>query len=191
MKAGTPFPAFTLNLAVKHFYFYIWRIFMKTAATEAVAAPAGFIDINTVAAEAESPCRPGSNMQFFLPNFGIFTTIGKNTEFLPILNQRIEVITIELFLNSAHRIKPGQTIPNCTNDAVQVLAAKCVNIEYVVPEPVYVRDSSNRVTSIKQSFIRRNPNKSATLGIRVKFEENVFQTANFNPKRASGTVSFP
>lgn len=166
---------------------------MKTAATEAVAAsaPAGFIEISNVAVEAESPCRPGSNLQFFLPNFGIFTTIGKKTEFFPILNGRIEVITFELFLNPAHRIKPGQTIPNCTSDAVQVLASKSVNIEYVVPEPVYVRDASNRVTSIKQSFIRRDPNKPATLGIRVKFEENVSAPSQFNPKRKSDTVSFP
>ena len=164
---------------------------MKTAATEAIAAPAGFVEISNIATEAESPCRPGSTAQFFAPNTGIFIAIAKTVESIQFAFGRLEVITFELFLNSAHRIKPGQTIPNCTNDAVHVLASKSVNIEYVVPQPEYVRDASNRVTSIKQSFIRRDPKKTATLGIRVKFEENVFQTANFNPKRASGTVSFP
>ena len=168
------------------------------AATEAVAAPAAvpttFIDINLVPVEQEQPCRTASALQFIAAN-GIFTGVTKQARSVTILGKIVEVIEVNLTLNAAHRIKPGATVPGCNMDGVQYLPAKSVNVAQVA-EPQYIRDgrdpqNPNAVTNVLLFFIRSNRTQPATLGVRVKFEEGVGQTANFNPKRASGTVSFP
>jgi hypothetical protein len=107
----------------------------------------------------------------------------------------IELITVDLKLNPVHRIKPGATVPNCNMDGVMYLPAKSVNVKSVA-EPLYIRSGAdpanpNAVTNVKIFFTRADRTKPATIGIRVKFEEGVGQTANFNPKRANGTVTFP
>ena len=168
------------------------------AATEAVAAPAAvpttFTDINLIPVEQEQPCRTASALPFIAPN-GIFTGVTKRLISIPVRGVTIEAVEVNLALNSAHRIKPGASVPGCNMDGVQYLPAKSVNVS-TVAEPQYLRSGAdpqnpNAVTNVLLFFTRSNRTQPATLGIRVKFEEGVGQTANFNPKRASGTVSFP
>lgn len=167
------------------------------AAKEAVvnpALPAGFVDISTIPAELEAPCRGASALAFIAPN-GIFTSVSKSSRVITVLGRQTEIVTIELALNPAHRIKPGADVPGCTKDGVVYLPARSANVSGVA-EPQYIRSGAdplnpNAVTSVKLAFVRPNRTTPATLGVRVKFEEGVGQTANFNPKRANGTVSFP
>lgn len=151
--------------------------------------PTVFTDINAVPTEAEVPCRTASNLAFIDPN-GIFTSVTKNSISVVIRGVLTEVIIFNLMLNPTHRIKPGATVPNCNNDGVLYLPAQSVNVS-AVGEPQYVRNSSNVVTNVQVFFTRTAKTKPATLGLRVKFEENVGTTAQFNPKRKSGTVVFP
>jgi hypothetical protein len=170
---------------------------MNAAATEAIGTQLPtLIDITTVASEAEVPCRTASALSF-VGSGGIFLGFTKSAVNIP--NPRggtpIELITVDLKLNPAHRIKPGATVPNCNMDGVMYLPAKSVNVAQVA-EPQYLRSGAdpanpNAVTNVKLFFTRANRTQPATIGIRVKFEEGVGQTANFNPKRANGTVSFP
>jgi hypothetical protein len=170
---------------------------MNAAATEAIGTQLPtLIDITTVPSEAEVPCRTASALPF-VGNGGIFLSFTKSAITLP--NPRggapIELITVDLKLNTAHRIKPGATVPNCNMDGVMYLPAKSVNVKSVA-EPQYIRSGAdqanpNAVTNVKIFFTRIDRTKPATIGIRVKFEEGVGQTANFNPKRANGTVTFP
>lgn len=169
---------------------------MNTAVKEAVGdpLPAGFVDISTIPAETEALCRGASALAFIAPN-GIFTGAQKSSRTVTILGRTIEIVTIDLALNPAHRIKPGADVPGCTRDGVVYLPAKSVNVSGVA-EPQYIRSGAdpanpNAVTSVKLAFVRTNRTRPSTLGVRVKFEEGVGQTANFNPKRANGTVSFP
>ena len=169
---------------------------MNTAAKEAIGdpLPTGFVDISTIPAELEVPCRGASALAFIAPN-GIFTRDSKSSRIVTVLGRQIEIVTVELFLNPAHRIKPGSDVPGCNRDGVLYLPAKSANVSGVA-EPQYIRSGAdplnpNAVTSVKLAFVRPNRTKPATLGVRVKFEEGVGQTANFNPKRANGTVSFP
>jgi hypothetical protein len=166
------------------------------AAKEAIAAavPTNFVDITTVASEAEVPCRSASALPFIAAN-GIFTNVKKETITVTILGRPVEVVLIELKLNPAHRIKPGAAVPGCNMDGVLFLPAKSVNVSQVA-EPQYIRAGTdpanpNAVTSVQLAFTRSNRTKPATLGIRVKFEEGVGQTPQFNPKRSNGTVTFP
>lgn len=151
--------------------------------------PTTFTDINAVPVEAEVPCRTASNLAFIDPN-GIFTNFTKSSISVVIRGVLTEVIKIDLMLNPLHRIKPGATVPNCNNDGVLYLPAQSVNVS-AVGEPQYIRNNNNVVTNVLVFFTRVNKTKPATLGLRVKFEENVGTTAQFNPKRKSGTVMFP
>jgi hypothetical protein len=170
---------------------------MNTAATEAVGAQTpAFTDINLVASEAEIPCRGASALQLTGPG-GIFLSVTKSSQSIP--NPRggapLEAIFFDLRLNPVNRITPGAAVPNCNMDGVLYLPAKSVNVS-AVADPIYSRDGSdplnpNAVTDVRLIFTRTAKNKAATLGIRVKFEEGVGQTASFNPKRANGTNSFP
>ena len=151
--------------------------------------PTTFVNINTVPVEAEVPCRTASALAFIGPN-GIFTGVDKSSMTLNIRGVITEIIKFNLALNPAHRIKPGATVPNCNNDGVLYLAAQSINVAGVA-EPQYIRDSYNTVTNVLVFFTRTNRAQQATLGLRVKFEENVGTTAQFNPKRKSGTITFP
>lgn len=156
--------------------------------------PTTFVDINTVASEAEIPCRTASALPFIAAN-GIFAAVTKDKISVTIRGIVTEVIIFDLKLNTSNRIKPGAAVPNCNMDGVQFLPAKSVNVS-TVAEPQYIRAGTdpanpNAVTNVKLFFTRTNKAKPATLGVRVKFQDGVGQTANFNPKRASGTISFP
>ena len=166
---------------------------MNTAATEAIAAqlPA-LVDINTVASEAEIPCRTATALQFIGAG-GVFLSVSKTTMNIP--NPRggapIELTTIDLKFNTANKLKPGAAIPGCNMDGVMYLPAKSVNVAQVA-EPVYIRAGSdplnpNAVTGVKLFATRADRTKPATLGIRVKFEEGPQNT----PRRISGTIIFP
>lgn len=167
------------------------------AAKEALVnqpVPTNFVDISTIAVEAEAPCRTASALPFIGPN-GIFTGVTKDKISVTIRGVVTEVIIFDLALNPAHRIKPGAAVPGCNMDGVQYLPAKSVNVS-TVADPIYLRAGTdpanpNAVTGVKLFFTRTNKTKPATLGVRVKFEEGVGQSANFNPKRANGTISFP
>jgi hypothetical protein len=171
---------------------------MNTAATEAAATPLppGFVDIATIPVEAEAPCRLGSNLPFLASN-GIFTKVTKSIRTVQVRGQNLDIITLKLTLNPVHRIKPGAAVPGCNMDGVSYLFAKSVNVSGVF-EVQYDRSGAdplnpNAVTGVTLAFTRlsRPTPQSSTLGVRVKFEEGVGQTANFNPKRASGTIAFP
>jgi hypothetical protein len=171
---------------------------MKAAATEAIAnqLPPGFVDISTIPVEAEAPCRSASNLALLAPN-GVFTKVTKSSRTVSVRGQNLDIITLKLALNPAHRIKPGAAVPGCNMDGVSYLAAKSVNVSGVF-EVQYDRSGAdpmnpNAVTGVTLAFTRLSrPNpSSSTLGVRVKFEEGVGQTPNFNPKRTSGTISFP
>ena len=151
--------------------------------------PTTFININTVPVEAEVACRTASALGFVDPN-GIFTSVAKSSISVTIRGIVTEVIKFNLALNPAHRIKPGATVPNCNNDGVLYLAAQSINVSSVA-DPQYIRNSNNVVTNVLVFFTRTNKAQQATLGLRVKFEENVGTTAQFNPKRKSGTITFP
>lgn len=156
--------------------------------------PTTFVNITTIASEAEIPCRTPSALPFIAPN-GIFTGVTKDKISVTIRGVVTEVIIFDLKLNPAHRIKPGAAVPNCNMDGVMFLPAKSANVS-TVAEPQYIRAGTdpanpNAVTNVKLFFTRTNKAKPATLGVRVKFEEGVGQTPQFNPKRASGTISFP
>lgn len=169
------------------------------AAKEAIAndpIPANFVDISTIVTEGEVPCRTASALPFIGPT-GIFTGVKKEKRTIP--NPRggtpLEAIIITLALNQSHRIKPGANVPNCNMDGVQYLPAKSINVS-AVSEVQYQRNETNpgfpnAVTDVQLIFTRSNKAQPATLGVRVKFEEGVGQTPQFNPKRANGTVSFP
>jgi hypothetical protein len=151
--------------------------------------PTTYIDINAVAVEAEVPCRTASSLEFIGPN-GVFTKVDKSATTISILGQITEVIKIDLTLNQSNRIKPGSDVPNCNRDGVLYLAAKSINVRSVA-DPIYVRDAGNVVTNVVVYFIPANRLQSATIGLRVKFEEGVGTTAQFNPKKKSGTVTYP
>jgi hypothetical protein len=168
---------------------------MKAAEAIGVTIP-NLTDINLIPVELEVPCRTASALQFIGAG-GIFLSVNKSSQVIP--NPRgggsIELITFDLALNPAHRIKPGAQVPNCNMDGVTYLPAKSVNVS-AVAEPIFLRAGTdpanpNAVTGVKLLFTRKNRTQPATLGVRVKFEEGVGQTANFNPKRANGTISFP
>ena len=128
---------------------------MNAAATEAVGTQLPtLIDITTVPSELEVPCRGASALPF-VGNGGIFLSFTKSVQVIP--NPRggtsIELITVDLKLNPAHRIKPGATVPNCNMDGVMYLPAKSVNVKSVA-EPQYIRSGAdpanpNAVTNVK------------------------------------------
>jgi hypothetical protein len=153
-------------------------------------APTAYTNINTITIEAEAPCRAQSALQFLDPYAGIFLGVKKEKITVNIRGIITEVIVFNLALNPTHRIKPGADVPNCTRDGATFLPAQSVNVS-AVAEPQYLRNSENKVTNVVLYFTRANRTQPATLGIRVKFEENVSLPAQFNPKRKSGTVSFP
>ncbi len=168
-----------------------------TAAKEAIIAnptPTNFVDIKTVPVEQEIPCRASSNLQFIAPN-GIFTSVDKRAIKIPIRGVVTETILVTLNLNTvdpANRIFPGKQITNCNMDGVLYLAGQSANVSSV-GDPIYnrINGTTGIVNSVVVSFTRTNKNQPATLGLRVKFEEGVGDSGNFNPKRKMGTVTFP
>lgn len=158
---------------------------MTTATKEAIGVqdmPADFTDINAIPVEQEVSCRPTSNLPFDGRN-GIFTQVSTR------LNARVNVITVLLKLNPKHAINPNGIVPGCNPDGVMAVAAKSINARGVGPVD-YIR-SGNRVTDVVVRFSRINTFQPATIGIRVKYEENGGTGLQFNPKVKIGTVSFP
>jgi hypothetical protein len=154
-------------------------------------APIVYTELNAVVIEAEQPCRVQSQLQFIAPApSGIFTNVAKSKITVIIRGVALEVIKFNLTLNPAHRIKPGSDVTNCTRDGVTFVPAQSVNVRSVA-EPQYIRDANNKVTNVLLFFQRANRSQPATLGVRVKFEENVGDTAQFNPKRKTGQITFP
>jgi|SRR5215213_7195592 len=153
------------------------------------AAPTVYTELNAVAIEAEQPCRVQSALQFLAPD-GIFTNVAKSKISVIIGGVAVEVIRFNLTLNPVHRIKPGSDVPNCNRDGVTFVPAQSINVRSIA-EPQYIRDSNNKVTNVLLFLMRSNKSQPATLGVRVKFEENVGNTAQFNPKRKTGTITFP
>jgi len=158
---------------------------MTTATKEAIGVqdvPANLTDINAIPVEQELPCRPTSNLAFVNSN-GIFTQASTR------LNALANVITVTLKLNPKHAINPGGIVPGCNPDGVMAVAAKSKNAK-AVAETTYIR-SGNRVTDVLVRFSRIDTFQPATIGIRVKYEENGGTGLQFNPKVKIGTVSFP
>ncbi len=156
-----------------------------TAVKEAIGVqdtPANLIDINAIPVEQEIPCRPTSNLAFVNSN-GIFTQVS--TRLNPVAN----LITVSLKLNPKHAINPDGIVPGCNSDGVMAVAAKSQNAKAATP-PEYIR-SGGRVTDVIIRFSRVNTFQPATIGIRVKYEENGGTGLQFNPKVKIGTVSFP
>ncbi|MBS1797243.1 MAG: hypothetical protein JSS81_25680 [Acidobacteria bacterium] len=159
---------------------------------ESIAAqtvPTTYYDIGAAPSEADVPCRTQSALAFIGAG-GIFTGVTKNKTSVIIRGVNVEVISFNLALNPSNRIKPGANVPDCTMDGVLFLPAQSVNVKSVA-DPQYIRDANNRVTNVLLYFMRTNKAQAATLGVRVKFEENVGTTANFNPKKKQGTIAFP
>ncbi|HEX8734924.1 MAG TPA: hypothetical protein VF721_06370 [Pyrinomonadaceae bacterium] len=152
-------------------------------------APTVYTELNAVAVEAEQPCRVQSALQFLAPN-GIFTFVEKTKISLIIRGVQTEVIRFNITVNPAHRIDPNNPPPNCTKDGVTFLPAQSVNVR-AVAEPRYISNSSGKITNVLVFFTRTNKALPATLGLRVKFEENVSQRTQYNPKRKPGTIPFP
>lgn len=162
---------------------------LEKDALAAEETPTVYADINTLPTEAEQPCRTQSALQFIAPN-GIFTSLTKTRLAVIIRGVTVEVIRFRLTLNPAHRIKPNMPPQNCSSDGVTFLAAQSVNVRSVA-EPQFIRNSSNVITGVNLFFQRINKNQPATLGVRVKFEENVSSPTQFNPKRKAEKISFP
>ena len=163
-----------------------------TAAKEAITTnptPADFVDIKTVPVEQEAACRAATNLQF-LASDGIFTEVTKDKITARVLGTLTEVIKFNLKVNPANRIDPDLKPPGCNKDGVLYLAANSVNV-LSVADPIYTRNGAGKVTNVTVFFTRTNKTQPATLGLRVKFEEGVVLNTDFNPKRKSGTVSFP
>ena len=165
-----------------------------TAVKEAIgvqAVPTNYTDINAVPVEQEIPCRGASSLQFISPN-GLFTSVTKKVVTATVFGTVVEVVNYDLKLNPKHAINPGGIVPGCNSDGVTLLAAQSINVKGVA-EPVFVRDGGtpNKVTNIKLFYTRANRTKPATLGIRVKYEENGGTGLQFDPRRISGTISFP
>jgi hypothetical protein len=161
----------------------------KEAIAVAEEAPTVYTEINAVAIEAEQPCRVQSALAFLAPN-GIFTNVMKSKITVIIRGIPLEVIRFNLTVNPAHRIQPNNPPPSCSKDGVTFLPAQSVNVRSVA-EPQYIRNSEGRITNVLLFFMRSNKNQPATLGVRVKFEENVKLPTQFNPKRKPGQISFP
>lgn len=172
---------------------------MKTAAKEAITAtplPPGFIDIQTIPAELEAPCRQASNLKLVGAN-GVFTNVTKSSRTVTVRGVTLDIITFKLKLNPKHRIKPGAAVPECNMDGVSYVFSTSINVNGVF-EVGYDRSGAdpanpNAVTGVTLNFSRlsRPVPQSSTLGVRAKYEEDVAQTPQFRPRRVSGTISFP
>jgi hypothetical protein len=162
---------------------------LQQDALVAEEVPTVYTDLNAVAIEAEQPCRTQSALPFLAPN-GIFTAVDKSSVSVIIRGIKVEVIKFNLKVNTGANIiiSPGNPPPNCSKDGVTFLPAQSVNVSSVA-EPQYVK-ANQKVTNVILFFTRVNKAQPATLGIRVKFEENPLP-GQFNPKRKAGTVSFP
>ena len=165
-----------------------------TAAKEAIGVqnvPTNYTDINLIPVEQDIPCRGASSLQFIGPN-GLFTDVTKSKISVTIRGVLTEVIEFNLKLNLKHAINPGGIVPGCNSDGVMALAAQSNNV-LGVADPLFTKNGGtpNRVTNVRLFFTRVNKNQPGTLGIRVKYEENGGTGLQFNPKRISGTVTFP
>lgn len=158
------------------------------AAKEAISVgnPTKLVDITTVPVEAEVPCRAASKLELVAPN-GIFTDLKMEQRYAPFLGLEIELLVYILKLNPAHQIRIDVPIQGCNKDGVVFVAATGKNI-LAVAAPVYTNSGNN--TEVTLFFTRRDLKKAATLGFRVKFEENVGNTTNNNPKRKAAALSF-
>lgn len=161
---------------------------LEKDALAAEQVPTVYTDLNAIAIEAEKPCRTQSALAFLGPN-GIFTGVTKSSVSVIILGQRVEIIRFNLALNPVHTLNPNVAPPNCNTDGVTFVPAQSTNV-LAVAEPQYIRNNK-KVTNVVLFFRRTNKAKPTTLGIRVKFEENAYQTGQFNPKRKTGQISFP
>lgn len=167
---------------------------MTTATKEAIGVqnvPTTYTDINLIPVEQEIPCRGASSLQFLGPN-GLFTDVTKDRFAVTIRGLLTEVLSFDLKLNPKHAINPGGIVPGCNSDGVMAVATQSVNVAGVAA-PIFIKDGGtpNKVTNVKLFFTRVNKNKPATLGIRVKYEENGGTGLKFDPRRLTGTVTFP
>lgn len=166
---------------------------MKTAAKEAIAAgniPAGFVDITTIPVEAEVACRAASKLELVGPN-GIFTDLKMEQRFVPFLGMEVELLVYILTLNTPHRIDVGVPIKGCNQDGVVFVAATSKNILAVAPPQFSINGIKDKKTVLTLSFTRKDLKQAATLGFRVKFEENVgTDRTKTNPKRKAAALSF-
>lgn len=162
---------------------------MKTAAKEAisVANPTKLVDITTIPIEAEVPCRAASKLELVGPS-GIFTELKMEQRFVIFLGIEVELLVYILTLNPVHQIRIGVPIKGCNQDGVVFVAATGKNI-LAVADPVYT-PSPSTVAQVTLFFTRKDLKKAATLGFRVKFEENVGNTTQINPKRKAAALSF-
>lgn len=162
---------------------------LQKDALVAEEVPTVYTDLNTIAIEAEQPCRMMSQLPFLAPN-GIFTGVDKSSVSIIVRGVKLEVIKFNLAVNTGANIiiNPDNKPPNCNKDGVTFVPAQSVNVSSVA-EPQYIK-KNKVVTNVILFFTRVNKTKQATLGIRVKFEENP-KPGEFNPKRKTGTVSFP
>jgi hypothetical protein len=165
-----------------------------TAVKEAIGAqtvPTNYTDINAIPVEQDIACRGASSLQFIGPA-GLFTGVTKTKASATIRGVLVEVIGLDLTLNLKHAINPGGIVPGCNSDGVMALAALSSNVQGVA-DPIFIKNGGtpNRVTNVKLFFTRVNKNQPATLGIRAKYEENGGTGLKFDPRRISGTVTFP
>jgi len=161
---------------------------LQKDALVAEEVPTVYTELNAIAIEAEQPCRTQSALTFLAPS-GIFTDVQKSSVSIIVRGVKIEVIKFNLKVNtSVATISPNMPPPNCNKDGVTFVPAQSVNVS-AVADPQYIKNNQ-KVTNVILFFTRANKTKPATLGIRVKFEENV-APGQFNPKRKTGTVSFP
>jgi hypothetical protein len=157
----------------------------------AQAVPTNYTDINAIPVEQEVTCRPMTALNFLGQN-GIFLSVTKNIFQTTIRGSLVEVISFDLKLNPKHGLNPGGIVPGCNSDGVMVVAAQSSNVAGVA-EPIFTRDGGtpNKVTDVRLFFTRINKTKPATLGVRVKFEENGGTGLQFIPRRKTEGISFP
>lgn len=145
--------------------------------------PTNFTDINLIPVEPEIACRPTSNLAFVNSN-GIFTSA------LVRANPVVNVISVLLKLNPKHAINPDGIVPGCNPDGVTVVAAKSKNVKGAATPTEYIRNGG-KVTDVIVRFSRINTFTPATVGIRVKYQENGGTGLQFKPKVKIGTASIP
>ncbi len=154
----------------------------------AQAVPTNYTDINAIPVEQEISCRPMTALNFIGPN-GIFLSATKSIFQTTIRGSLVEVISFDLKFNPKHGLNPGGIVPDCNSDDVMVVAAQSINVAGVA-NPIFTR-VNNKVTNVKLFFTRINKTKPATLGVRVKFEENGGTGLQFIPRRKTEGISFP
>jgi hypothetical protein len=143
--------------------------------------PANFTNINLIPVEPEIACRPTSNLAF-VNSTGIFTAVFVRA------NSIANVVTVTLKLNPKHAINPDGIVPGCNSDGVSVVAAKSQNVMGAATPTEYIRNGG-KVTDVIIRFSRVNTLQPATVGIRVKYQENGGTGLQFNPKVKVSTAS--